>query len=101
MLKQWEFGRPLRECGEGKTKLTRLLTNAMAIFSIALGGPTCGGRVEDDDSTSEAAEPLAPDTLCTSSVFNGHTYWFCGNVRNWATARSKCEAAGVNLARIE
>jgi hypothetical protein len=50
-------------------------------------------------STTGALTP--PDSLCTSATFGGHTYWFCNNLRNWQTARSRCEAVGLNLVRID
>jgi hypothetical protein len=84
----------------GRARQRGILTKPLAIAVLAVATVACGGG-EPEDDTRTVASGVAPDTLCVSAVFNGHTYWFCNNVRNWSTARSKCEAVGLNLARID
>jgi hypothetical protein len=43
----------------------------------------------------------SPDSNCTHRVFGGGEYWFCNNDRSWASARSRCQAQGMDLVRID
>jgi RHS repeat-associated protein len=75
-------------------------TNAMA-FGLATA---CSGAPSTDQPAGgELSQALTqpPESGCTSGNFKGHEYWFCSQRRSWSSARSKCEAAGLNLVRID
>ena len=81
----------------------RMALATMAICFAALG---CSSR-----EPSQAPEPgrvsavtqaigEQPDSSCTKLFFGGSEYWFCDDHRDWTTARSKCQAVGMDLVRV-
>jgi len=78
----------------------RLLTFLSLLIAASVSA--CGN---DDDAARERvgvnrAPLVSPDSSCTLKTFNGHSYWFCNNHRSWSTARSKCQAQGLEHVRI-
>lgn len=53
-----------------------------------------------DANTDAAVAPTPPDANCDAADFNGHTYWFCTDNRDWDTARGLCVAINGDLVSI-
>lgn len=63
------------------------------------GTADCNDACPSDPNRS--ALPCSPDTSCTFTTFGGSQYFFCNNVRDYATAKSNCQAVDMQLARID
>jgi hypothetical protein len=67
---------------------------------LAIFGSSCAVQQEQVQQAS-AELGGAPDSNCTKHVFNGFDYWVCQNLRTWSQARSRCQAEGYELVRID
>jgi len=38
---------------------------------------------------------------CSCASLQGHSYWFCANLANYATAEAQCETQAMHLVRID
>jgi RHS repeat-associated protein len=43
----------------------------------------------------------SPGLGCTFATFDRHSYWFCRTERSWSSARSSCQAVGMDLVAVE
>lgn len=84
------------------------LFKGIGAFVFACMLSSCGQQPGESDSAvganvsvSHQALGAPPDSRCAAATFQGHEYWFCGEKRSWSSARTQCQAAGMDLARID
>ena len=84
------------------------VSSAVVLMATMLLGGCSGGNETSDRAApspevGQVAQALgtAPEFGCAGVSYQGHDYWFCPQLRTWTDARTKCEARGYNLVRIE
>ena len=61
----------------------------------------CDDPCVDDAADACLRPPSAPpDSSCNDGQFEGRTYWFCTDNRDWDPARSACQGVGGDLVSI-
>jgi hypothetical protein len=81
-----------------------------ADVAVDTTAPDASGRDAGDARTTDASDAgclldnctlCLPSVACTCESFGGHAYRFCSLGQNWNAAESECNAAGMQLVRVD
>ena len=85
----------------GGSKMRAQALTALAAVVVLCACEGSIDRGEQEVLASVHALVPSPDSDCEFASSSGRDYWFCDSERSWQAARTKCQAIGLDLARID